>query len=242
MSLILTAVNDPPKIPDLIRKIYRVFIPNLVGLTDTTRTDLAQAIVDGRFTEIAIFQTAENEVLRHMKEHLYPNFLKSEIYLSACNAEDSVVVSSNGSSGRDRRQSEGEDSKVEEQEEDGAHSSHLSLGLGQTPSQSQGAAGVADTFLEEDGKHFRSKENESEADIDSTASRALVASNQLQTVHEDTELNMNTASNSTALSMTTRNKSSKKHFGLTKEALEATADQRANEFQSRLLCSNSGDG
>jgi hypothetical protein len=33
-----SAIKDPPKIPDLVRKIYRVFIPNLLGLTDPTRS------------------------------------------------------------------------------------------------------------------------------------------------------------------------------------------------------------
>lgn len=183
---------------------FSVFIPNLIGLTDSTRSELAQAIVDGRFTEIEIFYTAENEVLTHMKENLYPNFLKSEIYLSACNAEDS---SSGSGSGIERRQSEGDESIASVDEEHDHHMNKL------THSHEQQG------ILNIDPLTGDPISNISLASFENVQQIVLPTTNQLQTVHEDKELSTAAAS---AASQPGHSSKSKKHFGLTKEALLAT--------------------
>lgn len=191
--------------------MYRVFIPNLIGLTDETKSEIAQAIVEERFTEIEIFSKAEEEVLAHMKGNLYPNFLKSDIYLSACAGEE--IGSIESGSYPEIRQSEGEESVVLFEEE---HDHGI-----QTPPSN---AAVAEPS-------FCTSAVSTEGVVTLPVSSAecvqqITLPNQLQTVHEDKELNMVAASQST-------HSKPRKHFGLTKEALLATEFQRATQTKFR---------
>jgi len=97
-----TALEDPPKLPQLIRSIYRHFIQNttLLGVQETSRAQLTHAIIDSKILNANVFDKAENEVQAHMRDHLYPNFLKSDIYLSAANEEYGNHSSSSTTAGQ----------------------------------------------------------------------------------------------------------------------------------------------
>lgn len=174
----------------------------MIGLSEKTKEDLAEAILEERFSEIEIFHRAENEVLSHMRENLYPNFLKSEIYLSACNGEE--VASSSSGSGRERRQSEGEESNQSLGEEEEEKSTLLPDG--ESKSQYHHC------------QSFPPEKTQSQQP-------SSLATSQLQTVHEDKELSMLGAAS------VTHSKPKKQHLGLTREALLATEFQRATESQ-----------
>lgn len=203
-----SAIEDPPKIPQLVRSIHRHFFQTttLLGISDGTRSDLAHAIIkEGRVNEVGLFDKAEAEVQTHMQNNLYPNFLKSEIYLRAVNGEE-------------------ETSNLQEQ-----------LELPLTEASSVRKVPVGDSSSIGGVEESKSLTSALEVDVDqksynnsggqspkipspplSTAPSVLLA-NQLQTVHEDKELSVNAQ----------HSRSSKLKLGLTKEALQMTQMARA---------------
>jgi hypothetical protein len=192
----IAASKDPPKIPQLVRKIYRHFIQNqnLLGLHDQTRSDLAQAIVDGRFGEIFIFNRAEEEVLAHMQQNLYPNFLKSEIYLCAANGEEYSVSSAPDLSnlGVAKNGDEGEESSASLTES----GELISRASAHHPHHVFSASGAIDPISGESIRIAHGSSGELSPKIPSpplstsASVQQVLLPNQLQTVHEESELSM----------------------------------------------------
>lgn len=198
----------------MVRTIHRHFFQNITlhGISDGTRSDLAQAIVrEGRYDEVDLFDKAEAEVQIHMQDNLYPNFLKSEIYLCAVNGEEE---SSNflqqlecrlpDSSPTGRKSSVGDSSSLGGGEElrpsltaalevDVEHKSHTNSGGGQSPQIPSPPLSVAPSVLLSSG---------------------------LQTLPEDKEL---------SVSFQQPGCSKKLAFGLTRKALQKTSEIRSRE-------------
>ncbi|ODN01869.1 Axin-1, partial [Orchesella cincta] len=200
-----TASEDPPKIPQLVRSIHRHFFQNtvLLGISDKTRSDLAQAIIEGKFSEVSLFDKAEEEVQTHMQDNLYPNFLKSEIYLCAVNGEDDT-------------------SNLQEQLEFPTEVSGRKSSSGDATSGEWGGTGDEKGSLSVDVDH-KSGEGQSpkipSPPLSTAASVQLLLPNQLQTVHEDKELSVNPQSAASQHAAKLK---------LTKEALQMTQMSRAS--------------
>lgn len=178
-----------------------------MGLKEDTRSDLTQAIVDGRFNEIHIFDKPEAEVLAHMKDNLFPNFLKSEIYLCAANGEE-YSSSSLSASGADGGGGGGSGSSEKASLEAGESS-------GSKTQQSINVGAIIDPITGE-SIPFTGELSPSPPLSSSASVQQALLPNQLQTVHEDKEL-------STSSEMQT----SSSKFKLTREALLATQSSRA---------------
>lgn len=217
--LVFVASEDPPKIPPLVRSIHRHFFQHnvLLGISETTRSDLAQAIIDGKFHEVGLFDKAEEEVQTHMQENLYPNFLKSEIYLCAVNGEDEVSTNlqeqleqsggGESSSLSGRKSSVGEVSSGEGSGNGGGSEEQLSK-----------TTALAIDVEQKSGSEGQSPKIPSPPL--STAPSVLLP-NQLQTVPEDKVLSVNSQA-------AANQHNSKVKLALTKEALQFTQRTRAS--------------
>ena len=74
---------DDPKVPQLIRVIYKRFIKtSLIQVSEVTRKELAARMAAKSDLDQFVFQAAQAEVESVMTSGLYPNFLKSDVYLS----------------------------------------------------------------------------------------------------------------------------------------------------------------
>jgi len=187
-----------------VRKIYRHFIQNLnlLGLQDQTRSNLAQAIVDGRFSDVCIFNKAEEEVLAHMKQNLYPNFIKSELYLSVANGEDCSLSSTThelSGSGETKVAEDGDETSIASFTESGRDCfSNASCSTASYLHQLSLASGAIDPLTGESinlssqgGEERLSSPKVPSPPLSTSASvQQALLPNTLQTVHEDSELNM----------------------------------------------------
>lgn len=81
-----TASEEPSQVPILVRTIYHHFIKTsvLLGISSQISSQITQSIItEGKLNQVTVFDQASKQVRSHMEENLYPNFLQSEIYLSA---------------------------------------------------------------------------------------------------------------------------------------------------------------
>lgn len=181
----------------------------LLGTSDTTRSEVTQAIKnEGRFNEVGLFDKAETEVRTHMRNNLYPNFLKSEIYLCAVTGEDEPSLNLREqlemhlaeASPTGRMSSTGETSSSGTQEEKPNLTTALVVDVDQKSNTTSGGQSpkIPSPPL-------------------STAPSVLLP-NQLQTVHEDAELSVNSQ----------QSRNSKLKLGLTKQALHMTEKIRSS--------------